>query len=164
MGLAADILATYRSPRAVMRRQLAMGVREDRALMYLIFACGLIFVSRWPALRRQAFLDDTVPFEALMGGALLGWIFIAPLVLYALAALGRLGARALGGKGSWYSARLALFWALLAAAPLWLLNGLVAGFLGSGPQLTVTGILALAVFLLFWGVNLHQSEFAQVTS
>lgn len=160
MGMAADIAATYRSPRRVMRRHLAMGVREDRALMYLITACALIFVSRWPDLRRQAFVDDTVPFDALIGGALLGWLFIAPLALYALAAVSHLAVRALGGRGSWYTARLALFWALLAASPLWLLNGLVAGFVGAGAQLSLTGVLALAVFLLFWGINLHQAEFA----
>ena len=157
--MAADIVATYRSPRAVMRRHLAMGVREDRALVYLFGACVLIFVSRWPDLRRQAFVDDTVPFDALIGGALLGWLFIAPLVLYALAAASHLAARAMGGRGSWYTARLALFWALLAAAPLWLLNGLVAGFIGAGTQLTLTGGLALAVFLIFWGINWHQAEF-----
>lgn len=158
--MAADIVATYRSPRRVMRRHLAMGVREDSALVYLFAACGLIFVSRWPDLRRQAFVDDSVPFDALIGGALLGWLFIAPLALYALAAGSHLLARAMGGQGSWYTARLALFWALLAAAPLWLLNGLVAGFIGAGTQLTLTGVLALAVFLIFWGINLHQAEFA----
>ncbi|MCG6903904.1 MAG: YIP1 family protein, partial [Rhodobacter sp.] len=72
MALSSDIVATYRSPRRVMRRLLAMGQREDRALMYLFAACTLIFVSRWPGLKRQAFLDDTVPFDALIGGALLG--------------------------------------------------------------------------------------------
>ena len=162
MALTGDLIATYRAPRAVMRHHLAMGVREDRALIYLIAACVLIFVSRWPGLQRQAFLDESVPLEALLGGALLGWLFIAPLALYAIAALSHLAARAIGGQGSGFGARLALFWALLAASPLWLLNGLVAGFIGPGIQLTLTGALALAVFVLFWGINLHQAEFSKV--
>ena len=88
----------------------------------------------------------------------MGWLFIAPLALYAIAALSHLIARALGGQGSWYSARLALFWSLLAASPLWLLNGLVAGFIGPGLQLGLTSAIALAVFLIFWGLSLIEAE------
>ena len=158
MALTQDILATYRGPRAVMRKHLSLGLREDRALMFLAIACVLIFVAQWPRLRREAFLDDAVPFNALLGGALMGWLFIAPLVLYGIAALSHLIARALGGQGSWYSARLALFWSLLAASPLWLLNGLVAGFIGPGLQLGLTSAVALAVFLIFWGLSLIEAE------
>ena len=147
MSLTRDIAATYRSPRAVMRRLLARGVREDRALMYLLLGCALIFVAQWPRLRREAFLDDTIPFDARLGATLLAWLFIARLV-----------ARVLGGRGSGYSARLALFWSLLAASPLWLLNGLVAGFLGPGPQLALTGFVALAIFALFWGLTMVEAE------
>lgn len=143
-----------------MRRLLAMGPREDRALMYLFLACGLIFVAQWPRLRREAFYDDSVPFDALVGGTLLGWLFIAPLFLYALAGLSRLVARALGGKGTGFTARLALFWSLLAAAPMWLLHGLVAGFIGPGPQMSLTGALALAVFVIFWALCLLETEVA----
>lgn len=158
MALTGDIVATYRSPRAVIRRLLAAGPREDRALMYLMLSCGLIFVSQWPRLRREALLDDTVPFDARIGAALLAWLFVAPLALYGLAALSRLAARLLGGHGSGYGARLALFWSLLAAVPLWLLNGMVAGFIGPGIQMTLTGIVALAVFLVFWGLCLYETE------
>jgi len=158
MAVTADIVATYRGPRAVMRRLLSMGVREDRVLMFLIVACALIFVAQWPRLRREAFLDDSVPFDALLGGSLLGWIFIAPLAMYLLALVSRAVASVFGGKGSGYSARLALFWSLLAATPLWLLNGLVAGFIGPGAQLTVTGALAFGVFALFWALSLYETE------
>ena len=37
----------------------------------------------------------------------------------------------MGGQGSAYGARLAVFWALLSSAPLVLLNGLVAGFIAA---------------------------------
>jgi len=158
MGLVADIKATYRGPRAVMRRHLAVGQREDRALMYLFLACLMIFVAQWPRLQREAFFDDSIPFDARLGGALMAWIFLAPLGLYAIAALSHAIARMLGGQGSWYSARMALFWALLAASPLWLLNGLMAGFAGPGAQTTVTGAIALAVFVLFWVLCLTEAE------
>ncbi len=158
MALTTDIVAMYRRPRAVVRRHLAAGQREDRALFYLMLACALIFVSQWPRLSREAYLDAEVPLQALLGGALMAWMFLAPLALYALAALTHLIAMIVGGQGSWYSARLALFWSLLAAVPLWLLTGLVAGFIGPGPALSLTGGLALAVFLLFWGVSLWETE------
>ena len=158
MPLTDDIVATYRRPRQVIRRQLAAGVREDRALMYVMLACGLIFVGQWPRLAREAHLTDEAPLNALLGGALMGWLFLAPLALYLIAALSRLMARLMGGQGTWYTARLALFWALLAAAPLWLLNGLVAGFIGPGPALSLTGLLALGGFLAIWVATLTETE------
>jgi len=158
MGLLADIGATYRGPRSVMRRHLAIGQREDRALMYLGLACILIFIAQWPRLRREALFDEAIPFDVRVGGAMLAWIFIVPLLLYAIAALAHIAARALGGQGTWYSARLALFWSLLAASPLWLLNGLVAGFAGSGPQMMLTGAAALGVFLVFWALCMIEAE------
>jgi len=158
MSIATDIIATYRSPRQVMRRLLGMGVREDRALIYLMLGCGLVFVAQWPRLARQAQLDESVPLDALLGGALLGWLFLAPLGLYAIAAASRAIASLLGGRGSWFSARLALFWSLLAASPLWLLTGLTAGVLGPGAAQNLTGLLALATFLIFWLMSLLETE------
>ncbi len=90
MAVSADILRSYRAPRAVLRDRLARGPhagREGRALVYLMIACGLIFVAQWPRLARQAHLTDEVPFEALMAGALFGWMFLAPLFFYAVGAL-----------------------------------------------------------------------------
>ena len=158
MAVSTDIVRTYRAPRRVVRDLLARGPREDRALAFLMVACLLIFVAQWPRLSREAFLAPEIPLEARMGGALMGWIFVAPLLAYGLAALTRLVARVLGGQGSFYSARLALFWSLLAATPLFLLNGLVAGFVGPGPGHMATGILSSTVFLAFWGLALVETE------
>lgn len=158
MSVSSDIVRTYRSPRKVVRAKLAGGVREERALATLMGACGLIFVSQWPLLSRQAYLEPSVPFDARLGAALLAWLFIAPLAAYVMAAASHVLARLLGGSGSWFGARLALFWALLAASPLWLLNGLVAGFLGPGPALSFVGLVAIGVFLVFWGAGLWEAE------
>jgi len=158
MALILDIAATYRSPRAVIRRLLASGPREDRALVYLILACGMIFVAQWPRLQREAYFDPSIPLDARIGAALLAWVFVAPLVLYAIAALAHLIARILGGKGTGYGARLALFWSLLVAAPVWLLHGLAAAFIGPGVQLDLVGGLALSVFFLCWGMAMYEAE------
>ncbi|SNR41398.1 Yip1 domain-containing protein [Puniceibacterium sediminis] len=140
-----------------MRRLLSLGKREDRALAILMAACALVFVSQWPALSRQAYLEQ-VELNSLLAGALFGWIFIAPLLLYGLAALSHLIAKVFGGQGDWYGARLALFWSLLAATPLMLLNGLVAGFIGPGAGLNLVGLLWCAVFLWFWASSLLAAE------
>lgn len=158
MPVTTDIVKTYRAPRQVIRRHLAAGVREDRALAFLMAACALIFVAQWPRLARQAYLTPEVPLEALIGAALLGWLFLAPLFLYLLGAASHLVARLFGGRGSFYAARLALFWSLLAVSPLMLLQGLVAGFIGPGPALTLVGYGVLLIFLVLWGLALHEAE------
>lgn len=157
MAITQDIVATYRGPGKVLRRLLDRGQREDRALAILMAGCLVVFVSQWPVLARRAHLEQT-ELNPLLGGALLAWLFIAPLVLYALAALSHVVARALGGQGSQYGARLALFWALLAASPLMLLNGLVGGFIGPGPALTLVGFVWFVLFLWFWLAGLREAE------
>ena len=150
MSITLRILSSWRAPRRTMRAMLAAGPREDRALATLFAACLILFVAQWPALSRAAHLDPSIPLQARMSGALMATLFIVPLLAYALAALTRLVARVMGGHGTWYSARLALFWALLAIAPLVLLQGLVIGFIGPGPTATLVGLVVLAGFLFQW--------------
>ena len=161
MSVFGDILASYRAPGRVIRRKLADGVREDRALAMLMGALALMFLAEWPGLVREARLDPTVPLEARMSGALMGLIFLAPLIGYGIAALSHLIARQMGGQGSWFSARLALFWSMLAASPLMLAQGLVAGLIGPGATLNAIGIVVLAGFLWLWGGALKASEAAK---
>jgi hypothetical protein len=77
---------------------------------------------------------------------------------YALAGTTHLVARMIGGRGTWYSARLALFWSLLATSPAWLFHGLVAGFIGPGIEQAVAGGLLLIAFLTIWGLCLREAE------
>jgi hypothetical protein len=157
MSVTSQILATYRNPRRVMRGMLAAGRREDRALAILVAGCVLAFVAQWPRLARDAYVQDA-ELDVLLGGALMAWIFIAPLLLYVLAALSRLAAAALRGQGTHYSARLALFWSWLAAAPVLLLHGLTAGFVGPGPALDLIGLIWFGLFGWFWLSCLTVSE------
>ncbi|WP_102223123.1 YIP1 family protein [Acidimangrovimonas sediminis] len=150
MSLVGDIAESYRAPGRVALRKLGQGVREDRALAWLMLACFLIFVSEWPGLSRAAHLAPSVTFDQRLGGALMSTLFLLPVIAYALAALAHLVARALGGQGSWYGARLALFWAMLAISPLMLLNGVVAGLVGDGSGPRVLGWIVAAAFLWLW--------------
>jgi hypothetical protein len=121
-----------------------------------MLACVLIFVAQLPRLSREAHLTER-PLEVLLGGALMAWVFVAPLLLYGVAALTILALRVAGRAPQPFAARLALFWALLSAAPLWLLHGLVAGLAGPGPMLTVVGAVAVASFLWFWWSGLKAA-------
>lgn len=158
MSVALDIARTYRAPRRVLRRRAAPPFSEPRALAVLMGACLIMFVAQWPVASRAAWENPAVPLDARLGGALLGWLFIAPLAFYGIGALSHVVARLFRGRGSWYEARMALFWALLASSPLWLLNGLVLGFVGQGPAAAVTGSLAGLAFLGFWGAGLVEME------
>lgn len=149
MAISTDIVATYRGPRRAFAMILGRGVAEPRALAFLMAGCVLAFISQWPKLSRDAHINGT-DLNADMGGALLAWVFIAPLLLYFIAFLIDLAARALRFAGNPFGARIALFWSLLAATPLMLLNGLVAGFIGNGPALQIVGFAWFAVFMWFW--------------
>lgn len=156
MPVSTDIVATYKGPRRVLARLLAMGPREDRALAILMGGCALAFTSQMPKLAREAHITGQ-ELNMLLGGALFGLIFIAPLLLYSLSWVSFLVVRSFGGKGGSYGARLALFWAFLAASPMMLLNGLTAGFIGPGPALTLVGGIWFVLFLWFWISGLFQA-------
>lgn len=158
MAVTLDILRGWRDPRGVIRAKLAAGVREDRALVTCMGACALIFLAQWPRLAREAWIDPAIPLDARIGGALLGIIFLLPLFLYAIGGISHLVARALGGKGTWFRARLALFWAMLVVTPVMLLHGLVMGFMGPGRGATLIGVLIGIGFLYIWLSMLAEAE------
>ncbi|AFO91251.1 YIP1 family protein [Phaeobacter inhibens] len=156
MSVSQDIVATYKGPRKVFARRLAMGLHEDRLLAILMAGCALAFIAQMPVRAREAHLTGQ-ELNMLLGGSLLALLFMAPLLLYVLAFLAHGFARMFGGSGGSAQARLALFWAFLAASPLMLLNGLVAGFIGSGFELTLVGGLWFMLFLWFWISGMAQS-------
>lgn len=155
MSVASDIAATWLHPARSLAARAAAARREDRALATLLAACALIFVAQWPRLARVAHVDGQ-DLDALLMGALFGWLFVAPLLFYALALLVHWILRLLGGTQASYQVRAVLFWGLLAATPGFLLTGLVAGLIGPGPGLTLVGAATLGALLLFWGLGLRR--------
>ena len=149
MAVTTHILATYRGPGRVVRQLIRQGQREDRLLAYLMAACLMMFAGQVPRIARESHLFGS-DLSAHLQAAALGWLLMAPLAIYLIAPISRLIGMALGGQGSWFGARLALIWALLAACPLFLLVGLVAGFIGPGPAFDIVGLAWLAVFAWFW--------------
>lgn len=151
-----DILQTYRFPGWVVRRRIGNAKREDRALATLIAACVLMFVAQWPRLSHEAFVDNSIALEARLAGALFGWILVAPLAMYFLASVSHALLRLAGSDAGGYDARMALFWAFLAAAPLWLLSGLVYGFFGHTVISTTASAIAFGGFLVIWASALAE--------
>lgn len=139
-----------------MRKLLGMGPREDRALAFLMGFCGIAFIAQLPRLARDAHLQGS-DLSMAMAGALMGTLFILPLLLYLIAGITHVIRRVLGRGSTAYAARLALFWSLLASTPIMLLYGLVAGFVGPGVPLQGIGIIWVVVFLWFWIASLRAS-------
>jgi hypothetical protein len=155
MSVSADILRSYRAPVQVVAGFLRQGPREDRALMLLMLAAFLLFVSQLPEVWRLGGLDDTVPVEGRLAGALAASFFFLPLVCYGIAALSHLLLRAVGLPSTWFGARLALFWALLASAPLALLRGAVGAVTGPGTVAALVGLAVFAAFAAIWIAGLR---------
>lgn len=160
MPLTRDIMATYRGPGRVVRRLLGMGARETYALTVVMAGCIVVFIAQWPKFSRESYLSGEDIYIPLYG-AFIAMIFMMPLVLYVLAAVSHVIVKMLGGQGSAFASRLVLFWAFLAASPLMLLHGLVAGFIGEGTQMTLTGGLWVGVFLWFWLAGLREVQWGK---
>ncbi|MBA3908761.1 MAG: YIP1 family protein [Rhodobacter sp.] len=157
MTISSDMLASWRRPRAILRSHLARGVSEPFAFTLLLVFLILTFIGQWPAAARDAYLagePSAAPRILARGLAVLATI---PL-WYLLAGLSRLVARLMGGTGTWYAARIALFWALATVSPLMLLQGLVAGIIGPGPALGLVTTVAGGAFLWLWLTMLHEAE------
>lgn len=158
MPVSRDIVAMYRRPRIIVRGLADMGVREDRAIAWLMIGCFLVFLSRLPALQRNAvqagtdFQQDTIyAFFALM--------MVAPLLFYLIAFIAYLAAKALRPAANGYGARLAIFWGWLAAAPIALFYGLLVGFNGlEHPGTVAVGAIWMAVLIWFWVSGLIETS------
>ena len=156
MSVTRDILATYKGPGQVVSRRLAMGIREDRGLAVLMAACVTIFIAQWPRLAREAHLSGQ-ELNMMLGGSLLVWVFIMPLAFYVLAILVQTVLRLIGRQVDGFSSRFALFWALLAIAPISLFRGLVGGFIGPGVVYDSIGLICILMFTWFWVAGLRSA-------
>ena len=148
MSVIRNIYDSYRRPATVYQSFVTDHFEEKTALGFLAGGCLLAFISRWPTAARDAHLSDQA-LDMLLGAALFAWIFIAPLLFYALAGVLTLLLFIGGLRNIGLPLRLSLFWSFLAAAPLMLIYGLVSGFLGRGVLTNLIGVLWLGVFLWF---------------
>lgn len=160
MSTSREIVRAYRGFGASMRRQIESAPGEERLLVYVVTACLIFFVARVPKLLEVSAAQATeeVSSTAVFMTNLLGSFFFAPLMLYGLAALSHVFARSFAGKGTFFHARLALFWALLVVSPLALLSTILETAI---PLVWLAQVLWLVKFLFFafvWAVCLSEAE------
>lgn len=157
MSVTTDIVQSWWQPKAVIGRHLQRPKSEPFAFSLLVAFLVLAFVSLWPALSRQTVLQPEVLMVQRLVAAGLALLASIPL-WYLLSAVSHWIAKALGGQGDHYTARLALFAALLAITPGMLLQGLVAGMIGPGVQRDLVAALVGLAFLWIWISMLREAE------
>lgn len=157
MPVTQDIVESWLRPKRVIRRHLDRGVSEPWAFSLLAGFVVLTIVAQAPGLARAAFIQPEVPLVQRLVAMGLAVMATIP-VWYAIAAVSHVVARACGGHGGFYGARLALFWALLAVIPAVLLQGLFAGFFGPGRQMQLAAVGVSIAFLWLWLSMLIEAE------
>lgn len=157
MSVTTDIVQAWRQPKVVIARHLQRPKSEPFAFSLLVAFLVLAFVSLWPVLSRQTVLQPDVPMVQRLVAAGLALLATIPF-WYLLAAVSHWISKAMGGQGSAYTARLALFSALLAVTPGMLLQGLVAGMIGPGAQANLVAVLVVLALLWIWLSMLREAE------
>ena len=153
------ILANYRSPKKAFTEKLSEGISETKVFIWLLIACFLQFLARLPLLSREAHLDiDGPSLVSLIGGVLIGSIFLAPLVFYVFSMLLCLVVRFWFRDLKWIYFRGAFFWSLLAISPLVLVRGVLVGVLGSSFYINVLSILVFLYFIILIVSNVRTID------
>lgn len=167
MSVTTEILRTYKAPRQVMRRLLASNTSdsrpEARGLFYMILGCIIIFISQIPELVSMGEgAEGDAPLDARLAITFFAWLFIWPLLLYGLATISHILARAFGGKGQPAGARLALFWTVLSVSPLFLIRGL-AGMAGVDMLFLLVNAGVALAFCTIWAACLIEAATPPIT-
>ena len=135
--------------------QRASGIGEERLLAYVAFACFAAFLAGLPsAIRAGAAMEAADGTVALVAGRFVAVVIFGPLFLYGLAGLFHwIAAKVFEGSGSYFDARLALFWSLVLGVPLVALQAALSyGFAATGLDgfAAWTGIGVFVVWLWIW--------------
>ena len=164
-GLVAEIVAAYRDLPGAARRKLDEQPRDPQLLVWILVASIMGFVAGLPdAMRDARALERPDAVAGVLSGRLFAAIFLTPLMVYLVGFLSHLVARVFGGQGDFWSARVALVWALVVAIPLVLLGGLVQGVAatsGLPAMMMLAGLVSFVTllgFLWIWAQFLAVAE------
>ena len=142
------ILASYRSPTKAFAQKLGEGISETRIFIWLLVSCFLSFLARLPLLSREAHLDvGGPPLDSIIGGVLVSFIFMVPLVFYALSIVLCLIFRVWFTNLKWLYFRGAFFWSLLAVSPLVLVRGVLVGIYGTSAYINMISVFVFLYFI-----------------
>nr|WP_299131969.1 YIP1 family protein [uncultured Amaricoccus sp.] len=147
-----------------MAREIAAGLTDARLLAWLFMACGMGLVASLPnAVRAARALDIDQPLAGAVSAHLFGYLFVAPLLVYGVAALAHLVGRAFGATGGYFGARAAVIWSLLLAGPLALAVTFArllgeAAFDGAPTIGRLLGYAAMAYWLWLFAASFAEAE------
>jgi hypothetical protein len=172
LSVTRELLRSYARPRQVMRALMdgnrASDRPEARGFIYLLAGLLIIFLSQIPDLTGTGLAapelseqltgeDGPAPLDARLAITLFVWLFVWPLILYVFGGLTHVLARLAGGTGQGVNARQALFWAILAISPLFLLRGM-ASVSQSAAMVMVMNYAIAAGFFWIWLSGLYEAE------
>lgn len=152
-----DILRSYTEPRQVFRRKFSEELPEATVFAYLAVGCLLLFVARIPVMLANEMAGNLgVPLIGVASAQFFGIMFLAPILFYLVAAISNLVIRLAGPEVDWLNCRVALFWTILAVAPVTLLQSLVESSIGSWIANIIASFVVLGVFLWIWISGLRE--------
>ncbi len=160
MTLYSEILRAYRGFGASMHRQLAQNPREEKLLLYVVLASLLGFVARVPGMIDAArnSTNEEITIANLVGSNFVTTFFFGLIMLYIIASVSHLIAKIFKGAGTFKKARLALFWAALVIAPLYLVVVALRVVI-TAPDFVMLSNLAIGLLFVFcWGTCLSIVE------
>jgi uncharacterized membrane protein len=150
------ILKTYPAPREAFRAEMAREPGEERLLAFAMLAALVTFLGNLPNLLT---MPTDAPRNALIGASLVMTLILGPIMLYCVAGLSHFVAGFFRGKGSYRSARHALFWAVIVAAPILLGYALIRIILDPLPAGSWAILPAIQLFTLWlWASFLAEVE------
>ena len=159
-GLVAAVFAAWPNFRRSTAEQLDAPKSEARLLAYVYVASFLGFVASIPEVAALAAKTEATLVQ-LMFGRLFSALFFAPLFFYMIAGISHFLLLRFGGKGTYYDARLALFWALLVATPLLLVLAILRAFLPPVTPVDLPMLISAFGFIGFswiWANCLAEAE------
>lgn len=160
-GFVADIVGAYGGLRGSMRNQMDRGNDEARLMAYLAFGCFVIFLSFLPRLLSTDLSGTDQSIAAGITVWFFAVMFFAPLILYGIAAISHLIAKAFGAKGPYHNARHAVAWMLVVLSPVLIVKGMLGSvFITLELPMAIGALNALLAFaiLRIWGAFLAESE------
>ncbi len=153
-----DILESWPRPRIVVRRHLSRGRSEAFAFSLLFVFLILAYVAQWPIASRQSFVAAESSGRATSAGDGPGGAGDDSILVWFGGSQPSGGPYAGRQRAMVWRADCAFYGALIAVAPLMLLQGLVAGMIGPGPGLIAVQVLVGVGFMYLWISMLIEAE------
>ena len=158
MAVASDVARAYARPRRTARLILSKADTESRALALVMTGCAFLFIAQFPELILQGQTNAGHPtLAAMAAGRVIGTLLFAPLLFYFLAGTAGALMRLLGRQISWLHSRVSLFWAVLAASPLVLIEAVARGLQLNDLVQQAVSVVTIILFAAFWVSGLVES-------